>query len=131
MRILIDTDVLLDVALERSPFVESSADVLRWVERGGRACIAWHSLANCAYLLEKDGRSFLSQLLTVLVVAPVGHRDAQVALKLPISDFEDALQVAAAQAWSAQKIITRKIRDYKRSPILACTPEAFLKAIRP
>jgi hypothetical protein len=50
VRILLDTDVLLDVALAREPFAADSTEVLRWAEAGGAAAVAWHSLINCAYL---------------------------------------------------------------------------------
>ena len=48
MRVLLDTDILLDVVLAREPFAADSADVLRWAESGGAAAVAWHSLTNCA-----------------------------------------------------------------------------------
>lgn len=43
MRVLIDCDVLLDVALAREPFVHDSANILRWSAEGGDAAIAWHT----------------------------------------------------------------------------------------
>ena len=46
MKALIDTDVLLDVALAREPHVQHSAAVLRWAEAGGKAAVAWHTLTN-------------------------------------------------------------------------------------
>jgi predicted nucleic acid-binding protein len=127
MRILIDTDVLLDVALNRKPFVKDSAGVLRWAERGGNACIAWHSIANCAYLLDGEGRTFLGGLLSFVEVARVGSEEARQALDLPMKDLEDALQVVSAQAWRAQRIVTRNLGDYRNSPILAVAPPAFVE----
>lgn len=59
-------------------------------------------------------------------VATTGHSDAMHALELPMADFEDALQVAAAQACEAKYIITRNVRDFGKSPIVAVTPEKFL-----
>ena len=46
VKALIDTDVLLDVALAREPHVQHSAAVLRWAEAGGKAAVAWHTLTN-------------------------------------------------------------------------------------
>lgn len=126
MRILIDTDVLLDVALARRPFVTRSAAVLRWAENGGKACVAWHSIANCAYLLENDGREFLTRLMTLVDVATVGKSQVEVAMKLPMNDLEDALQVASALAWKADHVITRNLSDYRRSPVSALNPQQFL-----
>lgn len=46
---------------------------------------------------------------------------------MPMRDFEDALQVAAAMACGAQFIVTRNERDFKASPVPALSPEAFLR----
>ena len=125
MRLLIDTDVLLDVALAREPFLADSARVLRWAELGGQACIAWHSIANCAYLLENEGRDFLARLLQIVDVAEVGSVQAKQALELPMKDLEDALQAVSAQGWRAAHIITRNLGDYTASPIPAVSPTKF------
>ena len=127
MRVLLDTDVLLDVALAREPHAAHSAAVLRWVEAGGTAAVAWHTLANCAYLLKGGGRPFLIRLLRIVEVSPAGTADARRAIELPMADLEDAFQAAAALAWGADAIVTRNIRDFRRSPVRALTPSAFLK----
>ena len=59
MRVLLDTDVLLDVALARDPHVEASVAVLHWVQAGGEAAVVWHSLTNGSWLL-KGGKAFPS-----------------------------------------------------------------------
>lgn len=56
-----------------------------------------------------------------------GRPDGLAALELPMKDFEDALQVAAAMACGAQFIITRHERDFKASPVPSLNPEAFLR----
>ena len=129
MKALIDTDVLLDVALARAPHALQSAAVLRWAEGGGKAAVAWHSLTNCAYLLKGGGRPFLERLLQLVEVATVGSADAQRALSLPMGDLEDTFQAAAALAWQADVIVTRNLADYRRSPVRALTPTAFMKEV--
>ena len=86
--------------------------MLRWAESGGAAALAWHSLTNCAYLLKGGGRLFLERLLRLVEVAPVATADARLALDLPLSDVEDAFQVAAALAWQADVVVTRNVSDY-------------------
>ncbi len=127
MKILVDTDVLLDVALAREPHLAASADLLRWAEAHAAAAVSWHSLPNCAYLLKSGGRPFLERLLRIVQVAPVGTPDARRALHLPITDIEDAFQVATALAWQADFIITRNLRHYGNSPMPALSPAAFLQ----
>jgi len=126
VRVLLDTDVLIDVALAREPHAAHSAAVLRWAEAGGEAAVAWHSLANCAYLLKGGGRPFLTRLLRMVEVAPAGTADARRALESPMADLEDAFQAVVALAWKADAIVTRNIRDFRRSPVRALTPSAFL-----
>jgi predicted nucleic acid-binding protein len=127
VRVLLDTDVLLDVALERQPFVEASGAVLDWAERHpGRAVVAWHSLSNLAYMIRPDARPFIADLLDFAEVAPASATAARQALRLPLGDFEDALQVAAASAAGAACIVTRNVRDYRNSPVPAVTPNGFL-----
>jgi hypothetical protein len=77
MRALVDSDVLIDIALARAPFANDSASVLRWAEAGGAAAVAWHSLSNCAYLLKGGGRPFIERLLLLVEVAPVGTAEAR------------------------------------------------------
>ncbi len=128
MRILLDTDILLDVAFARQPHVADSAAVMEWAEAGGAAAVAWHSLTNCSYML-KGGKPFLEKLLKIVEVATVGTVDAKRALSLPMADVEDAFQSASAVAWKADFIITRNLPDYRRSPIPAITPTNFLKKL--
>jgi len=97
VRILLDTDVLLDVALARELFAADSADMLRWAEAGG-AAVAWHSLTNCAYLLKGGGRPFLERLLRLVEVAPVATADVPSRPGSAVFDVEDAFQAAAALA---------------------------------
>ncbi|MEN9633330.1 MAG: hypothetical protein RL077_1734 [Verrucomicrobiota bacterium] len=130
MRALVDSDVLIDIALARAPFANDSASVLRWAEAGGAAAVAWHSLSNCAYLLKGGGRPFIERLLLLVEVAPVGTAEARRALSLPMPDLEDALQAAAALAWRADVIVTRNLNDYWHSPVPAVAPLEFLRRVR-
>jgi predicted nucleic acid-binding protein len=130
VRVLLDTDVLLDVALRRDRFFEASAAVVGWAEREpGRAAVAWHSLPNIAYLVQPDPRGFIRDLLRFVEVAPVTTHEARQALDLPMADFEDALQVAAAISFRARFVVTRNLRHYRRSPVTAISPERFVASV--
>ena len=129
MRALVDTDILLDIALNREPFVRESAEVIRWAQsEPGQIGIAWHSLSNVAYLVEA-ARSFIDDLLHFIEVAPTGTREAKQALGFPMEDLEDALQAASAVAFDAMFIVTRNSKDYRKSPVPAITPSKFLVQI--
>ncbi len=128
MKILLDTNVLLDVALRREAFFTSSAETLEWAEAHPKlATVAWHSLSTIAYLLKPSPRKFIQDLLEFVNVPSVGHDDALLALRMPIEDFEDSLQAATAIACNADFIITRDIADFRKSPIPAIEPSDFLR----
>ena len=130
---LIDTDVLIDVALDRRPHSGPSSELLNRIERGPRrAFVAWHTLSNFYYVVtsahrDADARDFIADLVRFVSVAPADAAAAHYAVSLPMADFEDALQVAAARACGAQHIVTRNVRDFARSPIPAVTPQEALE----
>ena len=129
---LIDTDILIDVALDRTPHAASAAELLDAVERRAlTGFVAWHSVSNFHYLVEpKRGsatsKSFILDLLRFTDIAGTSTQSVRYAASLPMRDFEDALQVAAALACGADVIVTRNVRDYAGSPIRTATPPALL-----
>jgi len=132
MKILIDTDVLLDVALQRPSFYEASGLVLDWAEgEPGQAAVAWHSLSNLAYLVRPDARDFIRDLLQFAEVALVGTAQALQAINYPMKDFEDALQAASALSFGADFIVTRNLAHYKTSPVPALSPVQFAARLKP
>ena len=71
-------------------------------------------------------RDFIVELTRFIEVAQTGTDAIRYAAGLPMADFEDAMQVAAARACGAQNIVTRNGRDFQRSPIRAISPEEAL-----
>ena len=134
--ILIDSDVLLDVAFERSPHVEPAIQLLERVQLGPeRASIAWHTVSNVFYQVSKHGnrneaRQFIVMVLNICQVARTGTSDMHFALRLDMSDFEDAMQVAAARASFSRFIVSRNKRDFKQSPIPVFPPSDALALLR-
>ena len=133
--ILIDTDVLIDLALDRDPHAGPASELLDYLEiRHRRAFVAWHSLSNFYYLVapargRQSTREFLVGLTRFLAVAPSDTDALRFAAQLPMNDFEDALQVAAARACGASFIATRNTGDYRRSPIPALSPKSVLEEL--
>ena len=129
---LLDTDVLIDVALDRRPYSGPASELLDRIEHGHEsACIAWHSVSNLYYLVSParggvSTRDFIVELTRFVPVAATGAEAVHYAAGLPMTDFEDAMQVAAARTCGARSIVTRNISDYERSPIRAVTPQEAL-----
>ena len=129
---LLDTNILLDVVFDRHPFSEAASSLVKLLqERGEAAYISWHSVSNLYYLVSRDlgdsvAREFILEFTRFLSVAETGTEDVLYAMSLPMRDFEDAMQVAAARACGARRIVTRNARDYARSPIPAISPQEAL-----
>ena len=133
--ILLDTDVLIDVALDRHPYSGPASQILDRVEHGAEsACIAWHSVSNLYYLIAPSrggvsARDFIMELTRFVAVAATDTEAVRYAAGLPMPDFEDAMQVAAARACGARTIVTRNVRDYERSPIPGVSPQEALTGL--
>ena len=133
--ILLDTDVLIDVALDRQPHSNLASEILDRIEHGvGSAYIAWHSVSNFYYVVSPSRggvstRDFIAHLTRFVGVAATGTEAIRYAAALPITDFEDAMQVAAARECGAQHIVTRNVGDYERSPISAISPQEALTGV--
>jgi len=129
---LLDTDILIDLALDRSPHAEAASELLDRIEHGRHsAFIAWHTVSNFYYLVSSsrgrtDTRDFIVELTRLVTVASTGTEALRYAAALPMPDFEDAMQVAAARACGARHIVTRNVKDYRRSPIPALSPQDAL-----
>ena len=135
---LLDTDVLIDIALDRRPHSDPAVALLDRIESTGETVfIAWHSVSNFHYLVSpslgrRSARDFIVELTRFVQVAPADTEAIRYAASLPMKDFEDAMQVAAARACGALSIVTRNIKDYGRSPIPAVSPrQALSTMIRP
>ena len=133
--ILVDIGVLIDVALDRQPRSEPASELLDLIERGVEtASIAWHSVSNLYCIVNPTRgdivtREFIRELTEFVQVADTDTESIRYATQLPMADFEDAMQVAAARACNAQLIVTRNIRDYQHSPIPAITPQQTLQQL--
>ena len=133
--ILLDTDVLIDVALDRRPHSGPASALLDRIEHGAEtAYIAWHSVSNLYYIVAPacggvSTRDFIVELTRFVAVATTDTEAVRYAAELPMADFEDAMQVAAARACGARHIVSRNIRDYARLPIRAVDPQAALSGL--
>jgi predicted nucleic acid-binding protein len=129
-RILFDTNVVLDVLLDRQPYVEASAAAWAAVETGiAEGMLAAHAVTTIHYLVRKErgnarASRIVSAILRVFGVAAVDGAVVQEALQLPFSDFEDAVTAAAARLAGCEYIVTRDPKGFRGSPVRSLTPEA-------
>jgi predicted nucleic acid-binding protein len=133
MRVFLDTNIVLDVLLNRPGLLAESRNVILHCEKAGDSMfIAWHGLATVYYLLrrgrkeEEEAMREVDKLLAWARVADAGDAIARSARGLGFSDFEDALQAASAEACGADCTVTRNIADFTRSNVVVMTPADFL-----
>ncbi len=133
MRVLLDTDLILDLFLDRAPFSDAAAALWLAHERGQLdAFISAITPVNVFYIARKlrdqeTARQAVSELLLTLNVCGIDHRTLRSALSLSFRDFEDAVQHAAADAAGLEAIITRNVRDYSTARLPLFTPDEFVQ----
>ncbi len=131
-RVLFDTNVVLDVLLDRQPYAEASAGAWAAVETGlTEGVLAAHAVTTLHYLVRKEkgsvkAKRIIAAILRVFGVAAVDGAVVQEALHLPLSDFEDAVTAAAARLAGCECIVTRDPKGFRGSPVRSLTPEAVM-----
>ncbi|MBO5292642.1 MAG: PIN domain-containing protein [Lachnospiraceae bacterium] len=134
IRILIDTNVLLDYLLEHELFFEDAKEViLSCIDGKARGCIAAHSIPNMFFILRKDynskeRREVLLNLCKIFDVEGIDKAKLISGLvNEEFSDFEDCVQMECAKSYEADYIVTRNTSDYATSEVKAITPKEYLE----
>lgn len=128
MRVLFDTNIILDVLLDRSPFVELSASLVSLVENGvieGYLCAT--TITTIDYLVSKahnrkKAKVSIQKLLTIFQIAEVNKEVLLLATNSKFVDFEDAVQHCAGQFVSVDSIVTWNPRDFKQASLPVYSP---------
>ena len=132
MTLLIDTNVLLDVLLNRPEFVKTSSLVWKLCEtEQARGYISTLSSANMMYVMRKQLnpeqiRDVFHKLNLIFEFADFSSAVLERAVNMKWDDCEDAIQSATAEFVHADCIITRNIKDFSRSKVMAFTPDEWL-----
>jgi predicted nucleic acid-binding protein len=135
MKALLDINIVLNVFLNRQPFVNEAA--LIWQANANRQIEVFVSavtLPTIYYITRKatdkaTARQVVQKLLASVGIVGVDYAVLANAETLPIDDYEDAVQIAAAQAQQIDVIVTRDMRDYQNSPLPVYSPSDFLALI--
>jgi predicted nucleic acid-binding protein len=134
-RLFIDSDVQLDLLLNREPFhFHSQVLLLESFKNGIILNTSALIIANINYILSKQvgsktSREKITDLIKTIKVLPLESDIVDMALASDFADFEDAMQFFIAVRYSCDAIITRNIKDYKHSTIPVLTPEQFLRQL--
>jgi len=133
-KFLIDTDVLLDFFFDRKPFAEYSAGILNLcAEKEIKGYMTPVIISNVYYLLRKTAKHNITvekikQLLNIIDIVKMDKNAVINALNSEFKDFEDALQnFSAIENGQIKVILTRNLKDYKKSELAILTPETYLR----
>jgi predicted nucleic acid-binding protein len=130
--VLFDTNILLDVILNRAPHVNASAAALDLAGRGRiEGYVAGHAVTTIAYIVQRQkgaaaARKALVHLLSRLRVAPVTDSSVRRALTMSLADFEDAVCAASAHEAGCSVIVTRNPQHFRKVEPAVILPEPFL-----
>lgn len=134
MKVMIDTNIVLDVFLQREPFFHSSYEIMKQsaLEKL-EGFVSASAATDIFYLLRRSlkdtarAKDSMEKLLQLVGIADSLGEDVHAAVASNMTDFEDALVAAIAERCQMSYIITRNTKDYQDSPVTALTPEEFLK----
>ena len=133
-KVLLDTDVLLDFFFDRKPFSKFATIILNLCEE--KKVIGFTTpviICNVYYLLRKTAKhdiivEKIKQLLTIIDIIEMNKSVVLNALNSEFKDFEDALQnFSALENNHINIILSRNIKDFKKSELAVFTPETYLK----
>ena len=132
MRLLIDGNIILDVLQNREPHVADSAKIWKLCETDQmEGYVSGLTFSNLVYIMRKELNpekinEVFKTLGLIFRFTDLTVSDIAKAAEMQWDDFEDALQAATAERIHADNIITRNVKDFKQSRIIAFTPTEFL-----
>ena len=136
MRVLVDTNVVLDVLLERRPYSEAAAQVFALVEESrieGFLCATTLTTVDDLLgqaLAPAKAREALQRLLNLFEIAPVNRPVLEQALRSGIADFEDAVLEQAGRLVAVDAITTRNVRDFGKSTVTVFDPLELISTVK-
>ncbi len=135
MKVLIDTNIVLDLLLDRTPHSIYAAKLFAMVETGevsGYVCAT--AVTTVHYLATKasgkrKAKTHLSKLLSLVEIAPVGRAVLESAMTSKVTDYEDAVVCEAALLVDADAVVTRDRKHFKSAPLPVYTSEEVVRLL--
>lgn len=133
MKLLIDTNVILDILLKRDGFYEDAVKILLLSEKDKvEEYVSASAITDIFYIANRNlhdkemAKNLIKKLLEIMEIAAVSENEIKLALKEEWNDFEDSVQFAVASTNKMNFIITRNTIDYTKSKIKVMSPKDFL-----
>ena len=140
MRVLLDTNVIIDVLQNREPWCESGKKIFLSVARKDfSGCITAKEASDIHFFAKKQfkgdenvddkARQILIKLFSLFEIIDTTESDCKNALSFPNNDYEDAIMIETALRSGVDCIITRSTEHFSESPVKIYTPDEFVKII--
>ena len=135
MKVLIDTNIILDVLYAREPYVEDASKVFKCCElKQIDGYISALSIPNIVYVMRKEIdrekiRKMLETLTNIFSISDLRETDLIKAAGTDIDDYEDAVQCVSASRIKADFIVTRNLKDFRNSRVPAIKPSELLERL--
>ena len=132
MRLLLDTNIVVDILAKRTGY-EDSRMILRYCEAGRvEGLVSATTVTDVMYILRKHiapgaVREAVQTLLSIVDVAGVLKADIFAAFASEMTDYEDAVQASCAARNKVDYIVTRNVKDFEKSTVPAILPGDLLK----
>lgn len=131
MKIVVDTNVIIDILCKREPFFEDSYNALNKCIDNHTLIVSASAITDIFYIARKyigseKVKECIRNLLDLIKISDTRGADIEKALSSDVSDFEDAVVSAIAERQKAKYILTRNTKDFEKSKILSITPHDYL-----
>ncbi len=136
MRVLIDTNIVLDFLLQREPFLQDAELLFQTIDSGQvTGYVTATTLTDIFYIARRHTRSLetarqaVSEILVIMEICPVNRIVLESAFNSGLIDFEDAIQIACAANQGLDAILTRDTQDFGNTSVPALSVQDFLQRL--
>lgn len=136
MRVLIDTNIVLDFLLWREPFLQDAERLFQAINTGQViGYVTATTLTDIFYISRKQtrrieqARQAVSETLTVMAICPIDRDVLELAFNSGLADFEDAVQIFSAVAQELDAILTRDAKGFLSSPVPVLSIQELLEQL--
>jgi predicted nucleic acid-binding protein len=137
VKVLVDTNIVLDFLLQREPFFQDAELLFQAIDTGEIiGYVTATTLTDIFYISRRHTRSTekarqaVSETLTAMVICPVDRAVLELAFDSGLDDFEDAVQIFSAVAQALEAIVTRDTQGFLSSPIPILSVQELLQQVK-
>jgi predicted nucleic acid-binding protein len=130
--ILIDLNVIIDYLDKRTGHEKALEIIVQCCLKKAKGYLCAHEITTLSYFLSKNAKTrnknikIISGLLKMFEIIEINKTILEKSLFSDLVDYEDAVIEVSAKEKNVDYIITRNIKDFKRSQVKTLLPEEYL-----